>query len=58
MSTLEQFAEPIRAVEAAALAVDGERLKSLVVFGSVGRGTAPRRARTSADQDPPRTART
>lgn len=40
MSTLELFAELIRAVEAAAIAVYGDRLTSLVVFGSVGRGTA------------------
>ena len=37
MSTLELFAELIRAVEAAAIAVYGDRLTSLVVFGSVGR---------------------
>lgn len=40
MTTARLFAELIRAVEAAAIGVYGDRLTSLVVFGSVGRGTA------------------
>ncbi|MBM4242803.1 MAG: nucleotidyltransferase domain-containing protein [Deltaproteobacteria bacterium] len=40
MTTAGQFAELIRAVEVAAIGVYGDRLMSLVVFGSVGRGTA------------------